>query len=285
MAGAGRSRVDALLLAVLLFAQLLLMASSVRNDTGASLFERGVSAVSHPVVAVTRTLGGGIGSVLGGLRETRTARQENVRLRAELERVRSDLDRFREQALENRRLRQLLGMKEDLVPRSVGAAVITTHLASQSRTILLDRGESAGVRVDQAVVAWGGVVGRVVQVGKDYAKVRLLSDPNSGAAGLVQRSRAAGMVLGRGAGPLEMAYVPKYADVVVGDRVVTSGLDGVYPRGLGIGRVTLVADTARATKSIRLEPEVDFASLEDVLVLLSPVGSEILEPPPPRESK
>jgi rod shape-determining protein MreC len=128
-----------------------------------------------------------------------------------------------------------------------------------------------------AVVAWGGAVGRVVRTTPGYGKVRLLTDPNSGVAGIVQRSRAEGMVMGRGVELLEMAYVPHYADVLVGDRVVTSGLDGVFPKGFGIGTVVEVGDAVGASKSIRVRPDVAFAALEEVLVLLEPRGSEILE--------
>ena len=80
---------------------------------------------------------------------------------------------------------------------------------------------------------------------------------------------------------MEMLYVPKYADVVVGDRVVTSGLDGVFPRGFGLGRVTVVGAPIGASKSIRLEPEVDDRSIEDVLILLEPSGTRLLTPEEP----
>jgi rod shape-determining protein MreC len=106
--------------------------------------------------------------------------------------------------------------------------------------------------------------------------VRLLTDPSSGAAGVILRSRAAGMVVGRGAGPMDMVYVPKYDDVVLGDRVVTSGVDGVFPRGFGLGRVSVVGEPVGASKTIRIEPEVDERSLEDVLVLLEPKGTTLL---------
>jgi rod shape-determining protein MreC len=279
MAGPARVRTNLLLLAALLFGQLLLMSGSARNEAGTSLLENGLARVSRPVAGATRALSGGLAGFLAFWREIRTAREENVRLKADLDRTRAELERSREQSLENQRLRRLLGMREDLAPRSVAASVVTTHMSSQTRMIVLDRGVEAGVEPDQAVVAWGGAVGRVVSAGREFAKVRLLTDPNSGVAGLVQRSRAAGMVLGRGDGSLEMLYVPKYADVVIGDRVVTSGLDGVFPRGFGVGRVTLVADVAGATKAIRIEPDVDFRSLEEVLVLLEPVGGPALTPP------
>jgi rod shape-determining protein MreC len=80
---------------------------------------------------------------------------------------------------------------------------------------------------------------------------------------------------------MEMIYVPKYADVVVGDRVVTSGLDGVFPRGFGLGRVTMVGEPVGASKSIRLEPLVDERSVEDVLILLEPSGTKLLTPEEP----
>jgi rod shape-determining protein MreC len=97
-------------------------------------------------------------------------------------------------------------------------------------------------------------------------------------------SRAEGMVLGTGRSTMEMAYVPKYADVLVGDRVITSGLDGVFPRGFGIGTIALVGEPSGVSKSIGIQPEVDFGSLEEVLVLLEPVGGELLSPPATKET-
>jgi rod shape-determining protein MreC len=141
-------------------------------------------------------------------------------------------------------------------------------MAGQTRMIVVDRGADDGVRADMAVVAWGGAVGRVISVERSMAKVRLISDPNGGAAGVVQRSRAQGIVVGRGDGPMSMLYVPAYNDVVAGDRVVTSGKDGVFPRGFTIGRVAAVGGDPGVSKSISIEPEVDFASLEEVLVVV-----------------
>ena len=80
---------------------------------------------------------------------------------------------------------------------------------------------------------------------------------------------------------MEMVYVPKYADVVVGDRVITSGLDGVFPRGFGLGRVTVVGEPVGASKSIRVELEVDDRAVEDVLILLEPSGTKLLTPDEP----
>jgi rod shape-determining protein MreC len=261
------ARQNALLLVVLLFAQLLLMTGNVRRSDGATLLEKGALRVSGPVVGASHVVGGGMGGVVDALRDIRNARRENVLLRGEIGRLRAEVDRRQEQALQNDRLRRLLDMKEFLVPRSVGAAVVTASLSNQEHVIVIDRGTDDGVRPDRAVLAWGGAVGRVILADRRWAKVRLLSDPNSGAAGIVQRSRQQGMVLGRGGGVLEMAYVPGFADVALGDRVVTSGIDGVFPRGIGIG-VVRASEPSGVARTILIAPEVDYGGLEEVLVLL-----------------
>ncbi len=281
MAAVSSARANALLLGVMTFAQLLLMAASVRGSMAATAVAAVVGAASRPVVAPERSVSGILLDVVNFFRDVHADEIQNVKLRLEVTRLSGELERTRELAQENTRLRRLLGMHEDLAPKSIGASVVTTRLAGQSRVILVDRGSADGVRPDMAVVAWGGAVGRVVSVENGFARVRLLSDPNSGASGVIARSRAEGMIVGRGAEPMEMIYVPKYADVVVGDRVITSGLDGVFPRGFGIGRVTVVGEPVGASKSIRLAPEVDDRAVEDVLILLEPSGTQLLAPDEP----
>jgi rod shape-determining protein MreC len=229
--------------------------------------------LTAPVVGVSHRIGGGATGMLSGMRELGTAREENQRLRAEVVDLRFELDRYREDALENERLRRLLLMKEHVAPRSVAARVVTANLTDQEHVIVVDRGSAHGVATDQPVIAWGGVVGRVVFVNDDYAKIRLITDPNSGVAGIVQRSRQEGMVLGRGKGVLEMVYVPSFADVALGDRVVTSGIDGVFPRGIGIGEVQ-ASDASGIARAIVVRPEVQFPRLEEVLILTATENSD-----------
>ncbi len=281
MAAVSPARANTLLLGVMAFAQLLLMAASVRGSMAASAVAAVVGAASRPAVAPERSVSGILLDVAHFFRDVHADEIENVRLKLEVTRVSGELERTRELVEENTRLRRLLGMHEDLAPKSIGASVVTARLAGQSRVIVVDRGAKDGVRPDMAVVAWGGAVGRVVSVEREFARVRLLSDPNSGASGVVARSRAEGMIVGRGGEPMEMVYVPKYADVVVGDRVITSGLDGVFPRGFGLGRVTVVGEPTGASKSIRLEPDVDDRGVEDVLILLEPSGTALLAPEEP----
>jgi rod shape-determining protein MreC len=258
--------------------QLLLMSGNVNDSGGSSLLENSVLRISQPVVVLSRMIGGGFGGVMDYVKEIRTARHENVRLRSEVADLRTELDRFREDAIENERLRRLLLMKEHVAPQSVGARVVTANHSDQEHVIVVNRGTADGVELDQPVLAWGGAVGRVVFVAPGHAKVRLITDPNSGVAGIVQRSRQEGMVLGRGKGLLEMVYVPSFADVALGDRIVTSGIDGIFPRGVGIGKVHS-SEPSGIARAILVQPEVDFFALEEVLVI---VGSEDGEPRLPR---
>ena len=276
MAAVSPARANALLLGVMIFGQLLLMAASVRGGMGAGTAAGAVGEASRPTVAAERSVSGIVLDVVHFFRDVHGDELQNVTLRLETARLSGELARTAELTQENARLRQLLGMRENLAPKSIGASVTSSHLGSQSRVLLVDRGSSDGVRPDMAVVAWGGAVGRVVSVERGYARVRLLSDPNSGVAGVISRSRSEGMVVGRGTEPMEMIYVPKYADVVAGDRVVSSGLDGVFPRGYEIGRVSLVGEPVGASKSIRVEPAVDQRSIEDVLILLENAGTPLL---------
>jgi len=276
MAAVSSARANALLLGVMVFAQLLVLAASVRSGVASNAVAGATRTISWPVVSAERSLSGVALGVLHFFRDLHADQTESRALRLEVNDLQLEKSRASVLAQENERLRALLGMRTDLVPESTGASVLTAKLASQSQAMVVDRGRDSGVREDMAVVAWGGAVGRVVSVERDFARVRLLSDPNSGVAGVVVRSRAEGMLLGRGFEPMDMLYVPKYADVVVGDRVVTSGLDGVFPRGLGLGRVTFVGDPIGASKAIKVVPEIDYRSLEDVLVLTKPRGTPLL---------
>jgi rod shape-determining protein MreC len=278
MAAVSPARANALLMGVMVFAELLLMAASVRGGIASSAVAGAAATVSRPAARAERSVADIVRGVGHFFRDIDADETEARGLRLENTRILGEVARSRELKQENERLRRLLGMREDLAPKSIGGSVVTSRLTDQSQTIVVDRGSGDGVRPDMAVVAWGGAVGRVVSVEKDFARVRLLSDPNSGAAGVVARSRAEGILVGHGSEPMEMRYVPKYADVVVGDRVVASGQDGVFPRGFGLGRVTVVGEPIGASKSIRVEPEIEYRSLEDVLVLLEPRGASLLAP-------
>jgi rod shape-determining protein MreC len=125
------------------------------------------------------------------------------------------------------------------------------------------------LKVNMPVVDAKGVVGRLVSVSANYAKVLLLVDQNSAVDCLIQRSREKGIVKGLSSGLCKLDYVVRAGDVVVGDVVVTSGMDRVFPKGLPVGEVVEVEDTPwEFFKDIKVRPMVDFAKLEEVLVIM-----------------
>lgn len=284
MSGTNPTRGNALILVVLLFAQLLVMAGSARGSSGSTRLESWVMDLSSPVVRLADLVSHGVAGLVTGSRDLFRARSRNVVLESELQRLRTEVQHSREATLENIRLRRLLRMRDALAPSSIGGTVVSSVHTGREHMLILDRGSRHGVRRDQAIVAWGGVMGRVVEVGRVYCKVQLLTDPNSGIAGLVQRSRAQGMVQGAGSDTLDLLYVPRLSDVANGDRVVSSGLDGIFPRGFGIGRVIAIHERPDGSRTIKLMPELDYRSVEEVLILLEASAGELLPPPGAEET-
>jgi len=168
------------------------------------------------------------------------------------------------------------GKVNPVIPEAVvqvAAQVIGRDGVPWFRTLTLDRGESDGVLLDSPVLSPTGVVGRVFAVGPHAARVQVLLDRDSGAGVLVERSRVPGVVSGQvsgqssGAEDLVLEFVPERSDVAVGDVVVTSGVDGIYPKGLVVGRVRYVGKGSGLFRDIRVEPSARFESLEEVLVV------------------
>jgi rod shape-determining protein MreC len=278
MPAPSNTRQNVLLLVVLLFLQLLLMSGSVRGADGSTLLESWSIRLSSPVVGLARAIGGGVGSMVSAARELMSAHSRNASLESEVAELRSELRRSREASLENVRLRRLLGMREELGVNSIGATVVTCKISSDSEMIVVSRGRTDGVRQDLPVVTRGGAVGRVVAVAPGHSKVRLLTDPNSGVGALLQRNRDHGVVVGRGDGELDLLYVPGFSNVGRDDRVVTSGLDGIFPKGFGIGTVEIIEPQQDGGLEISLKPEVDYRSLEEVLILLEAQTGGLLPP-------
>jgi rod shape-determining protein MreC len=147
--------------------------------------------------------------------------------------------------------------------------VIASSASPDFRTLTIDKGTEDGVRSDLAVISPGGVVGRVITPSARAAKVQLLIDRNAAAGALVERSRAQGVVEGTGS-DLRLSYMSATADVIVGDVVVTSGIDGIYPKGFVIGQIESIERIGGAVGAIVVRPSVAFASLEALLVVLAP---------------
>lgn len=204
---------------------------------------------------------------------------ENERLKTELAQIRVQMQQERALAEQSRTLQALLDLQSQLDIRTTGAAVIGAGASAEFRTMTIDKGSSAGFKPNMAVIAPGGVVGRIIVPTSRASKVQLLIDRNAAAGAIVERSRAQGVITGTGADRLRLEYVPGTADVKVGDRIVTSGIDGIYPKGFVIGQIESMQRGAGEFTAIVVRPSVDFSALEAVLVVTTPTASEVAEQP------
>lgn len=194
--------------------------------------------------------------------------KENERLKKRVEELTARIIVLEEAHIENGRLKALLSFKETLKTNSVAAHVIATDGSNWSDTILLDKGEKDGIKVNSAVVSSDGLVGRVVEVGGTIARVLLITDPDSKVAGLVQSNRESGIVEGIGNNRCRIKYLPLNSDVKKDDVVITSGLSEIAPKGIAIGRVLEVTrDPGGLYMCGILQPHVDLQKIEEVLCI------------------
>lgn len=279
-ASARRSRV---LLVGLLLAHLGAISHQVDGGGGLSLLQRGLLSLLSPLQLGVAAVVGAAGEAWRGWAFHRRTYEENRRLAARVRELETELQLRAHRAQEADRLRELLVLREVVPMDTVAARVVGRDGVPWFRTLTIDRGEADGVTLDAPVMSPTGVVGRVFAVGLRAARVQLLLDRDSGAGVLVERSRVPGVVSGQVSGPeafaedLVLKYVPERADVAVGDVVVTSGLDRIYPKGLVVGRVRSVGRGSGLFRDIRVEPSARFDRLEEVLVVRRP--PEPLETP------
>lgn len=253
-----------------------------------------VNAKSGVPILTTVTFGAfaevqrGMAAVLNGMRgawsgyvDLRRVRTENEALREELANTQVELQQQRALAERTRSLEGLLQLGNSTDLQTTAAQIIGAAATADFRTVTIDKGSSLGLHTDMAVIAPKGVVGRVVAAGPRASRVQLLVDRNAAAGALIERSRAQGVVVGGGDDRLRLEYVSEVSDVAVGDTVVTSGIDGIYPKGFVIGQVESVEKNGVAYRTIVIRPAVDFSSLEDVLVVLTPTAAQQAGPEKP----
>ncbi|MDO9230468.1 MAG: rod shape-determining protein MreC [Syntrophales bacterium] len=198
---------------------------------------------------------------------------ENRRLRHGNAVLSEQLNHYREGYIEGMRLQKLLNLKDGLSNRVVAARVVDRSRASLFKTILIDKGTADGMRVGFPVLSEQGVVGRIIETAWHASQVLLLVDGNSNIDGLIQRSRAQGILQGAGSAGCNLKYISRVEEVLPGDLVLSSGLAGVFPKGLLLGVVTKVSRKGEGLfQKIDVAPAVDFGKLEEVLALIPEAG-------------
>ena len=180
-------------------------------------------------------------------------------------------NQWHEFELANIRLRNLLKFQKSLANRVVAAEVIGKDPSAWFKTVIIDKGKADGLQKGLPVVLPQGIAGQVIEVSDHYSKVMLIIDRNSAVDALVQRSRARGIIKGASADKCRFEFVLRKNDVQVGDTVVASGFDGVYPKGLRIGQISDLSErNSDIFYEITVTPFVDYEKLEEVLVILAP---------------
>jgi rod shape-determining protein MreC len=212
----------------------------------------------------------GIGNVFSGISEIGSLRKDKARLQAELDKAKAAQTDFPEVKRQRDRLMELMRDQPWNSGRSQVAAVIGLGLSNRERTVWIDKGQPSGVVDGMAVVSAEGLVGRVVLVSGDHAKVMLVIDPRHSVGARLTGSGEVGVVTGRGPDNPRFELIDPTVEVAHGEEVVTSGYDkGIYPPGIPIGRIDKAQEARDGlTQSATIEPFVDFSRLDFVRVLL-----------------
>ncbi len=198
----------------------------------------------------------------------RGVRAENRQLKDQIEQMRLEQVRLSEDAAQARRLQSLVAFKEQFISRTVAAQVIGSSGSDLSRTVYIDKGENAGIKRDMAVMTADGIVGKVLVAYPSVSQVLLISDQSSGVGALLEKTRLQGVLRGTANGEVVLERVMSDEQVPVGETVLTSGGDQIFPKGLPVGTVTKVGNGKDLFLNIKVKPAANLSKLEEVLVLV-----------------
>ena len=234
-------------------------------------FDRTAMALSSPMqVAIRWSIDSSWDTIQSYLLLLHT-QQTNKELMLENRKLLNELASFQEVALENDRLRKIVEFNAPIPGKKIVARVIAQDVSPEFRMVRINKGSLEGVETGMAVIALEGVVGRVIRAGTDFSDVLTLLDSSSAIDSLLQRNRVRGVVEGQGSHTLSLKYLRRTDDVQEGDMLISSGIAGLFPKGLLIGKVVSVKKkNFGITQIVEVVPTVDFNRLEEVTVVEPP---------------
>ena len=265
----GRYR-NLIVLVGVLFAQILGLAVQVKRTTDSEptrlirVWAVGTVAPLEKMLVWTKT---STGNLWHNYFYLRGVRAENRGLKAQIERMSLEQVRMSQDADQARRLQALLAFKEQFISQTLAAQVIGSSGSELSRSVYIDKGEHDGVKPDMAVITTDGVVGKVLRVYRSTSLVLLIDDQTSGVGSILDKTRLQGILRGTPSGEVVLEKVMSDETVPMGELVLTSGGDGIFPKGLPVGRVTKVTPGRDLFLNIRVHPAADLSRLEEVLVV------------------
>jgi rod shape-determining protein MreC len=265
---AGRSRRSGVLLAcVLIFCLLLLSAQAPGAGRRGSLLQSWILSVAAPLGSLTSSVSRAVSGMADSVAETFVARDENSRLKAELARKDRELFRLQAEVAQAAREGHLLASGAALPNVLTSAPVLLVDSRAGAQSALIGAGSTSGVVPGSPIAVPEGLVGRVVTVGATVSRAQLLLDASAAVGARVARTQELGVVRGDGRGGMRLNNISTTSRVKPGDLIESAGIDGVYPRGVVVGRVASVARGSDLFLEIRVTPAVSFSQLTDVLVL------------------
>lgn len=268
---------NALVLIAILLAQVIGLAVQVRrpglnpeDKGGVRLIRSWVVGIVTPPERVLHWTGHSLRGVWAGYIDLIHVRQQNQQLKAELGRVRLEEGSLAEDARQAVRLQALLGFQEKYIYKTVAAQVIGASGTEQSHVLLIDKGSDSGLKPDMPVITPDGIVGKIRDVFSHTSQVLEISDETSGAGVILVNTRIEGVLTGNSWGQPQIVNVSPDDRIKPGEPVVTSGGDGIFPRGLAVGAVSRVLPNAEGTLvNIQVKPAANLSALEEVLVITS----------------
>src|SRR5881227_2810918 len=222
-----------------------------------TMFERTVMTIFSPVPKLVNWVGRNTSDTYHCYLDMRHAVNENLDLHRKVAQLTTENLQLRQSEGDLKRLRGLLGYSEQLSTPTTMAHALMLDTSGRFKSMILDRGSANDIDVNDAVVNANGLIGRVVLTTKDMAKVQLITDGNSSAGVLVDRTRRQGVLRGDGGSGAQLYDIPSLADVRAGDVVMTAGIDGIYPKGIPVGVVTKAEKGQDLFKTITVKPSVD----------------------------
>lgn len=253
------------LLFIILIVGLLLLASMLGGSFGTP-HQLTLNFIGPLQSIVTKTISG-VESIKDDYVALWNVRSENKRLQALVEKYMKQLGEYREGYSIYLHLEELLEFKEKLNFQPLAARVVGKEPSYWYQTIVVDRGRKDDVLKGMIVLAPEGVVGQIIHTADHYSKVLLANAPSSAIDAMIQKNRTRGILKGAGEKGYILHYVPKHADVEVGDHIVTAGIGGIFPAGIPLGKVSRVFKKKRGMfQEIEVEPNVDFQKLEHVII-------------------
>lgn len=267
-----------LVIGLLLLIPLFNLSSNLKQAKELKWYDRVVLWVMAPFQKAVTGGMNGIASTIHQYVFLVHTKKENEKLRMENNRLTEMVNSLREIQIENERLRKFLAFKERYLPSGVSAEVIARDTTSEYQTIRINKGGDVGLKVRTPVMTPEGVVGQLITVWQNYSDVLLLTDQNHAIDVIVQRSRARGVVKGGQRMTCELHYLARTDDVALGDTLVSSGIEGIFPKGLLIGTVSNIEKKKfGVSQKVEITPAVDLTKLEEVLVITNLVSVKLRE--------